>query len=302
MNLRLALLAVLLPAAALGGSRNSAAYFIAADAADSGGQRTTSANYTNDGSVGLIAGISAVATPEEVAKHGYVGQLYDVIGFSIGASPATVNEGGTLQLRAGRLLDDMTTLALPVASVAWSVLSGPLTGINASGVATAGIVYQNTAATAKGVFEGNTATLALTVLNSNPDNFGAYGGDGLDDAWQVQYFGQPPNANAGPTVDFDGDGQNNLFECIAGLSPTDPSSRFTLSIAPVPGQATQKNLIFSPVMPGRTYMLKSKSGLVAATWDPATVSPPSDSGATRTITDLDAAGVTKFYRIEITKP
>jgi len=214
-----------------------------------------------------------------------------------------VNEGGTLPLSAAQLLDDATTLAVPAASVAWSVAAGPLTGINASGVATAGLVYQNTAATAQGNYSTYTSTLALTVLNVNLDNFGAYAGDTLDDAWQVQYFGQPPNALAGPMEDISGTGQTNLFKFVAGLNPLDPNSRFFLKIDSVPGQPGQKNLIFSPRLPDRTYTVKSKPDLATGAFAPLTnPSAPADNGDERIVTDLGASGAAKFYQIEITKP
>ena len=219
MKLHAALYLTLLTAAAHAGPRTSASYTIATDTVDAGGRRTTSASYTNDGSLSLVAGLSTVAAPAETAKHGYLGQLYDVTGLLLSATPTTVNEGGTLQLGAAQLLDDATTLAVPAALVTWSVAAGPLTGIDTSGLVTAGNVYQNTAATAQGNYAGNLSTLALTVLNVNLDNFGAYAGDAIDDAWQVQYFGQPPNANAGPLVDADRDGQTNAFEYTVGLIP-----------------------------------------------------------------------------------
>ena len=68
-------------------------------------------------------------------------------------------------------------------------------------------------------------------------------GDGIDDAWQVQYFGLPPNANAGPLRDPDGDGRNNRDEWIAGLSPADPASVFKLRIA---GHLQDTQLFFGP--------------------------------------------------------
>ena len=292
------------------GARSSTNYSITSDTADAGGKRATSANYTNDGSAGLIAGVSTVASPAEVVKSGYIGQLYDITGFVLSASPTTINEGGTLQLSGGQLLDDATTLALPAASVAWSVAGGPLTGINASGLATAGIVYQNTAATAQGIYSGSTSTLALTVVNVNTDDLVGYAGDGIDDAWQVQYFGQPPNANAAPNVDFDHTGQTNLFKYIAGLNPLDPNSRFALTIAQTPDPAHpgqflpgQKNLIFNPRFAGRTYTVFSKTDLATGSFVPlANPSAPGDNGPERTITDLSASGTRKFYRIEITKP
>ncbi len=287
------------------GPRTSASYTIATDTADGGGRRATSASYTNDGSAGGITGISTVAAPAETAKHGYIGQLYDVTGLVLSATPGTsVNETATLQLSAAQLLDDATTLAVSAASVTWSVAAGPLTGINPSGLATAGIVYQATAATAQGNFAGNLSTLALTVLNVNLDNFGAYAGDAIDDAWQVQYFGQPPNANAGPLVDFDRDGQTNAFEYTAGLVPTDPASRFSIAIAPVAGQPGRKNIIFNPLVltGGRSYAVKFRPDLATGTWTTLTGTTQSDAGAQRTVTDLNATGAKKFYQVEITRP
>ena len=283
--------------------RSSANYSVITDVVDGGGKRTASAAYTNDGSIGGIAGISTLIAPAETVKHGYLGQLYDLAsGISLSATPATINEGGTRQLSAVRNLDDGTGLALDPAAVAWSVLGGPITGINLTGVATAGTVYQNTGASVQGVASGFTASLTLTVLNVNNDDLPGYSGDGIDDAWQVQYFGLPPNANAGPLMDPDGDGQTNAFECTAGLVPTDPASRFVLSIAPVPGQPAQKKLIFSPRFPSRSYAVKFKTDLAGGTWSLLPSSTFTDNGQERTVTDLSATGAKKFYQVEITKP
>ena len=112
------ILSSLTAAAAHAGPRTSANYTITTDAADAGGRRATSASYTNDGSAGLIAGISTVASPSETAKHGYIAQLYEVAGFTVSASPSTVNEGATRQVIGAHLLDDGTLLAINAASVA----------------------------------------------------------------------------------------------------------------------------------------------------------------------------------------
>ena len=285
------------------GPRTSASYTVATDTADAGGQRATSAAYTSDGSLGGIAGLSTVAAPAETAKSGSIGQLYEVTGLTLTPATLNVNETATDQFAAWQLLDDATFLAVPAASVAWSVAGGPLTGINANGLATAGIVFQDTAATAQGIYLGQTGTLGLTVKNVNLDDFGAYAADGIDDAWQVQYFGAPPNANAGPNVDFDGTGQTNLFKYIAGLNPLDPASRFTLTVQSVPGQPGQRNVIFVPRLTGRTYTVTSRPALATGSYAPLTnPSAPSDAGPQRTVTDLSAGGATKFYRVEITKP
>ena len=173
--------------------------------------------------------------------------------------------------------------------------------INASGLATGGVVFQNTSATAQGVYLGDTGTLGLTVVNVNLDNFGTYAGDGLDDAWQNQYFGLN-NPSAAPAVDPDGDGQTNAFEFTAGLIPNDPASRFTLTLAPVSGQPAQKNVIFTPRLTDRTYTVTFKLDLNAATWTPLPGGIVTDAGQQRTVTDPAGNGAKKFYHIEITKP
>lgn len=296
------LLLMLSLAAAHAGPRTSANYSVMTDTADSGGTRATSANYTNDGSAGLVAAVSTVAAPSETSRSGYVGQLYDVTGLVVNAGSSNVNEGATLQLAAWQLLDDASTLSVSAAGVAWSVQSGPVSGISAGGLVTAGTVYQNTPATVQGAFGGFTGLFNLTVVNVGIDDLGTYASDGIDDAWQVGYFGQPPNALAAPNADPTGGGQNNLFKYIAGLNPMDANSRFVVGIAPVPGQPGQKKIIFSPRFVDRTYVVKFRPDLGAGTWQTLTGTNANDNGNERTVTDLNATGPAKFYHIEITKP
>ena len=292
---------LLTAAVAHAGPRTSTSYSILTDTTDSGGRRTTSAAYTHDGSLGGVSGISTVTVPAETVKSGYIGQLYEVTALQLAATPATINEAATRQLSARQLLDDDSNLAVPAPSVAWSIASGPLSSISNAGLATAATVYQNTAASAQGAFAGLTGQLTLTVLNILPDNFGSYSGDGLDDSWQIQYFGLD-NPLAAPLIDPDGDGQDNRFEFTAGLVPTDPLSRFLLEIKSVPGQPGQKNLVFSPRFQDRSYVVKSSTDLTAGSWGPTSVSAPSDNGTERTLTDTAATEPRKFYRVDITKP
>jgi len=298
---RIVLALFALTMAAHAGPRNSASYTIVTDSVDGGGKRATSANYTNDGSAGGITGVSTVAVPAETVKSGFAAQLYDVTGLVVNAGATTVNETGTLQLAAWQLLDDTSLLAVSATAVTWGVVSGPVSGISTSGLATAGAVYQNTAASVQGTFGGFTGTLSLTVLDTIPDNFGSYAGDGIDDAWQVQYFGLN-NPLAGPNVVTDGSGHTNLFKFTAGLVPFDSNSRFVFSIAPVPAQPAQKNVIFSPLVSGRTYTVKFRTDLATGTWQTLTGTTQNDNGNQRTVTDPGATGAQKFYRIEITKP
>jgi hypothetical protein len=283
------------------GSRTSADYTVPADTADAGGQRTTSSAYTNDGSLGGITGISTVASPAQTAKAGYIGQLTEVTALQLAATPTTVDETAIRQLSAAQLLDDDSLNPLAATDVTWSVMAGSFSGIDASGLATAATVYQNTAATAQGDYAGATGILELTVLDTIPDNFGSYASDGLGDDWQFDHFGLD-NPDAGPTLDPDGDGQNNAFEFTAGLVPTDALSRFSLSIAPIFGQPGQKDIVFDPIVAGRTYTVMTSPDLSFDSWDPLTGATASDDGDERTVTDPAATATKKFYTVEIVKP
>ena len=290
---------LLSPAALQGGPRTSANYSIATESVDSAGVRAASANYTNDGSGGTLAGNSTAVSPAASVKAGYAGQLYEVTGFSLNAPLAAVHEQTQIQLAGWQVLDDATLLAVPASAVTWSLVAGPISSISATGLASAGSVYQTTPATVEGAYQGRTANFGLSVVNLNPDDYGSYAADGLPDDWQVQYFGLD-NPNAAPNADASHTGQTNLFKYVAGLNPIDPASVFTLSIQPVPNQSTQKALVFSPVVAGRTYTVESTPNLSA--WSPLTGATESDAGAERTVTDLDASGESKFYRVLISKP
>ena len=293
---------LLLAVYAHAGPRTSASYNVVTDTADAGGKRATSTSYINDGSIGGVAGLSTVAAPAEAAKSGYIGQLYEVTALQLAAAPTTVNEGTTRQLSAAQLLDDLTTNAIPAASITWSIVSGPLTSISTSGLATTATVYQNTAATAQGIYAGNTSTLGLTVLDTIPDNFGTYAGDGISDDWQFQYFGLN-NPNAAPLLDPDFDGHDNRFEFTAGIDPTSALSVFNWRIDPVSGFPNQKKLIFSPRFGTRTYTVKTSPTLgIGAIWSTLTGGTTSDNGNERTVTDTSATGGAKFYSVEIVKP
>lgn len=284
------------------GPRTSTNYAITTDSNDGGGKRATSVNYTNDGSAGGVTGISSVASPAETAKSGYLGQLYEVTAVQVTATPTTLNEGSTRQLAAAATLDDGTMLASLASAVSWSVVSGPVTGISSSGLATAGHVYQDTAATVQGSYFGASSTLGLSILNTGNDDLGSYAGDGIDDPWQVQYFGQN-NPHAAPGFVSDASGLTNLFKYTAGLVPNDSSSRFLLHNAPVPNQPGQMQIVISPRLSDRTYTIKASPTLGSgAVWSDLTSFSISDNGTERTITDLDATGPSKFYHVEITKP
>lgn len=283
------------------GPRFSANYEITTDSTDLGGHSAASANFTHDGSAGEVVGVSAIAIPATATKHGFVGQLSEWAGFALTAAAPTVDEGGTVQLAAWQSLDDASLLAVPGTAVTWSVQSGSLADVDATGLASASLVYQDTPAVAQGMYRGTSASLALTVVNITADDFGLYAGDGIADDWQVQYFGEG-NPAALANADPDGDGQNNRFEFAAGLAPTDPHSAFQLRITPLAGPPGKTQLVFSPRLNGRSYQIQYRSSLTSGAWTPLLDATQSDDGTERTVTDPNATGSARFYRIEITKP
>lgn len=281
--------------------RASASYTLSTETFDAGGAAAlASPSYTlKDASAGTVGALAGSIVYN--SKGGYAGQLYEVQGLGVSAAAANVNEGGAIQLGAAPLLDDGTLLAALSSGVSWSVIGGPLASVTSGGLATAGIVYQNTPATVRATSGGLSGAGTLLVLNVNLDDFGAYAGDGIDDAWQVSYFGLN-NPKAGPNVDADGTGQTNLFKYLAGLNPLDPSARFLLSISPVAGGPTQRALTLSPVYVGRTYTVQTASTLTQPHWTTLTNSAVSDDGAVRTVTDQNAGTALRFYRVQVSLP
>jgi hypothetical protein len=264
---------------------------------NAGGAHGASASYSQESCIGGISGITAVAAGGALTKAGYLGQIYDVSGIALTTTSTSLGESSSVQLGARETLDDGTYVALSTDSIIWSITWGPLTEISPSGLATADVVPCDSLAVVSGGYSVFNTTLDLTVRDIVPDNFGAYAGDDLGDDWQVQYFGED-NPQAAPRLDPDGDGQLNHFEFVVGLDPTDPSSLFTVQITGNSKGSPQ--VIFDPVVAGRTYTVKYKDTLDASTWDTLLNETTDNSGPERTITDnsVGLAG-SRFYIVEI---
>ena len=241
-----------------------------------------------------------VAAVTEVG--GFAGQLYELANsITLAAASPTVGEGGSVALSARRVLSDGTLLAIPSTSLAWSVQSGPLPSITASGLALAGAVYEDTPAVAQGIYLGMSATVGLTVLDQDPDNYGTYAGDGLPDFWQFTHFGLN-NAIAAPTVDADGDGENNRLEYLATTTPTNPASRLTLRIESVPAHADWRRIVFEPYGNKRTYTLHASEDLAnPLAWQQLSPVDEGIDGVSYYFIDDKAVELAKFYHIEISE-
>lgn len=264
---------------------------------DSGGGRATNGTVVIDTCVGGTVGWCTNGTATQVAKVGYAGQIYDLITLQVGANPTSVNEEATRQLVALGQFDDDTVADLSDV-VLWRVVNGALASVGADGLATAAAVYEDTTGTAEAEHDGKSDSVVLLVLNTNPDNFGSYAGDGLHDNWQIGYFGLE-NPDAAPGNDPDGDGGDNEYEWITGTHPGNSNSLFRIvGIEPVSG--TQMDIAFDPAFTSRTYQVVSCEALTSGVWTALGSYKETTNGTERTVQDLDATNNPVFYRVRVT--
>ena len=286
-------------ASVFGQTRVTSTYRMATEALTGGGGRVASASYTMQTSVDGWAAPAVATAPSASLKTGFAGQLYEVSGLQLAASPSVVNEGGASLLSARAELDDASLLGLSNSNVVWRNYSSVLAGVTLGGLATAGNVYQTTAALVGGQYLDVSNVVSLTVLNVNPDDFGLFGGDGIPDHWQVDIFGEN-NPLGMAAADPDGDGQNNLLEYMAGVSPVDAASRFYFQLGLRQGHS--QSLVFSPSLPGRRYTVLYCTHLGSSPFLPLTTLSQTNFGFTCIVTDNNAAEAAKFYRVDISLP
>jgi hypothetical protein len=116
-------------------------------------------------------------------------------------------------------------------------------------------------------------------------------GDGMDDDWEVAYFGNTSRPGSG---DFDGDGASDLREFLAGTDPTNAGSVFrVLTVSSAGGGG---KLLFWTGNPARSYRAEFKDDLSAPGWT-ALTGTISWSGSTANIIDPTATNSThRYYR------
>ncbi|HUI07105.1 MAG TPA: thrombospondin type 3 repeat-containing protein [Verrucomicrobiae bacterium] len=271
---------------------------------DGGGQHITSAHYRLDGSIGGIGGISTAVAPAITMRHGYIGQLYEVTGLDIAVTPNPADESSAAQLSAAATLDDATVIVLSGSDVDWSSPNEPypIAAISAGGTVTTANVYTNATGTIVGYHLGASNSVSLLVMDTNPDDFGIYAGDGIPDSWQVQYFGLD-NTSGVAGADPDGDGFTNLAEFQAGTDPTNGASAFRI-VEMMPDDGDM--LITWTAVGGKRYILQTTTnfsgGVSNAFVDLGAALVLSGTGETE-VTALDVGAATnapiRFYRVRL---
>ena len=243
--------------------------------------------------------VNLSSVPEGV--HTYAVRAIDAAG-NVDATPAsvswTVDTTAPVVTPPANVIAEATspsgaTVTYPPATATDAVTASPTIGYSkASGTVFALGTTVVTISATDGA--GNTGFASFNVTVTMPTTIAN---------WRSYYFGSSANSGAGAdSADPDGDGQNNLSEFVAGTIPTDPTSRFRLRIEAVPGQPTQRRIVFSPRLTDRTYAVTYKTALSDPTWTTLTNLSLSDNGQERTVTDLGPTGSRRFYRVEISKP
>jgi hypothetical protein len=250
------------------------------------------------GSLGGLGGLAAVESPGIRLRHGFAGQLYETRGLTAAAEPARVDEGNPVQLAAVAVLDDATLLPLPPTSVAWSVVGGSISGISREGLATTTNVYEDTEATVRSDHQAASALVALEILNTGDDDFGLYAGDGLNDAWQVRYFGVE-NPLAKPAEDPDEDHVSNSLEFVADTHPDDPASFFAITRI----HWLEGFTVWFESSADRVYTLYRTDDPASGDWTaiPSQTDVPG-TGGERHLTDVTPTSSQAFHRVEVRIP
>ncbi|MBN2505935.1 MAG: hypothetical protein JXQ71_04505 [Verrucomicrobia bacterium] len=300
---RLAMLAGVLLAGAShlhGAERTSTDYAVTTDILDAGGRPAASANCAHEGSLGTLGSGRPARSAAYGLGHGYVGQAREVVGLTLAGNPTHIAEASHSRLHPSLVYDDATTAVIPGTMVAWTLLHGPCTLSPAGDLATEA-VFQTVPAAARADYHNHAAKLDFQVINSHPDNYGLYAADGIHDDWQVRYFG-PDNPFAAPGQDPDGDRQNNAFEYVADLDPTQYASQFRVSLEFSPSWPTRKNVVFGPRWPTREYAVEMAPDHPGTPFGPLLGATNQDVGSIRSVADWNATNAARFYRVRISMP
>ena len=121
-------------------------------------------------------------------------------------------------------------------------------------------------------------------------------GNGLDDNWEMAYFG---HIGVDPKADPDGDGMSNYAEYNAGTNPNDPQSRFAfvdVALDPLGGIAIRWSSVAS-----KTYTVQRSGNLLESFSDVQTNIPATPG--TNYLRDASATDAGPyFYRIQVERP
>lgn len=128
--------------------------------------------------------------------------------------------------------------------------------------------------------------------------------DGMDDGWEMTYFGNLTAAGIG--TDFDKDGRTDAAEFTAGTLPKDVNSWLRVTAYSVASGATVSTITFTST-PTRLYQVSTSTTLGVGSWVIAPTAGsgsaefPGSGGATTTVICTQPAGTPRFFRVTARK-
>jgi 1,4-alpha-glucan branching enzyme len=289
---------------------------------------TTKLTVTNSASLNPVNGITIAAWVNDDSGGWYTYPRIVEKGKSSNQYALWVNNSGSLEFRVTGVSNG-TIAVVPPSSGVWHHLAASYNGASLISLYIDGQLA--TQQVASGSMPVTTDPLAiggqpggnlLTFFSGTIDDVRLYGsalspgqiaqlyntdtvGDGIPNWWRFQYFGTSSSTDATSCASCDvfGTGENNLFKYVAGLNPTDPNSVLEFQIAADTNQAGQVDLMFTPVVDGRTYTVQSTTNLASDAFsDLASIGTITTNGNQVTMTDTNASSASEFYRLRISLP
>ena len=134
-------------------------------------------------------------------------------------------------------------------------------------------------------------TVQNALFSPDPDS----DADQMPDTWEQTYFG---DLSQGANDDYDGDGQSNLSEFLAGTNPNSTSD--VLRITDIAYDATTGacTLQWNSVV-GKRYQVQHSPDLVTPWASIGTGVPPVASTTTTKIVNLTPGGLRHYFRVEV---
>jgi len=261
----------------------------------SGGGHAGSADCSMDSSIGVVGGLATTGLVSFAT-----GGLLPVTATNllVTVSPPVISEGSTSQLSGIARLDDGTVSVLDGGDIDWGSVTYPLGWVNAAGVLTATNVYVIAGGMVTAAYLGAYTNLCVTVLDTDPDNYGIYAADQVPDGGQVQYFGTNNPLGIGGATNCTG--QINLYTYTADLDPTNPAS--VLVVNAISNRSTDRVVCFRTTSTGRVYQLLYATNLISGVWTNLPgQTPVSGLAGQMSLADTNEAPV-RFYRIQVQVP
>ena len=260
------------------------------DVSSAAGRQVSAAQVVIDGTMDAWSGQASAGA--SALRAGFVGQLYDVTSLQVSALPASVSEAQAVDFDVAGLCDDGSFLAAD--SEAWSILAGPLASLDGSGHGMAAPVYQGETGVVRVAALNFSATGRVAVLDTDPDNFGLYAHDQIQDLWQVGYFG-PASTNGMAGANPDGDQDDNYQEFIVGTDPSSPQSAFRVALS----RSGTLRMTGSPAYSSRVYRIERTTNLRGGAWTPVSEGTGALTNGQWAVAGLSDTNPAAQYRMQV---